>query len=114
MFIVYGTDQLPLINSQAPSDEITNWKKSDKVLACYNKLHCLYYHILFPHFLRLLLNKGEDDDNEDNEHEMIMFQKQLYENEKLVPTSSTQSIANTLVLYYFVYIYFFFFGFIIF
>jgi len=24
MFIVYGTDQLPLINSQAPSDEITN------------------------------------------------------------------------------------------
>jgi len=46
MFVVYGTDQLPLINSQAPSDEITNWKKSDKVLACYNKLSTYMERIL--------------------------------------------------------------------
>ena len=39
---------------------------------------------------------------------MIMFQKQLYKNEKLVPTSSIQSIANILVLYNILYIYIFF------
>ena len=46
MFVVYDTDQLPLINSQAPSDEITNWKKSNKVLACYNKLSTYMERIL--------------------------------------------------------------------
>lgn len=39
-------DQLPLINTQATSVEITNWKKSDKVRACYNKLPSYIERIL--------------------------------------------------------------------
>jgi hypothetical protein len=46
ILVVYGTDQLPLINTHATSVEITNWKKSDKVRACYNKLPSYMKRIL--------------------------------------------------------------------
>jgi hypothetical protein len=46
MFVVFGSDQLPLINTHATSVEITNWKKSDKVRACYNKLPSYMERIL--------------------------------------------------------------------
>ena len=38
MFSVFGRDQLPRINTQATSNEISSWKKSNQVQACYHKL----------------------------------------------------------------------------
>jgi hypothetical protein len=67
MFVVYGTDQLPLINSQAPSVEITNWKKSDKVRACYNKL---------PSYMERILQKACGSE-EQRSSAQVVFAKTL-------------------------------------
>lgn len=39
MYYVFGTDQLPQINSNASPLEIQNWKKHPSVSKCYDKLY---------------------------------------------------------------------------
>lgn len=39
MFSIYGSDQLPFINTNASGREISEWKNSDKVKKCYENIH---------------------------------------------------------------------------
>ena len=39
MFSVYGIDQLPYINTNASGRKILEWKNSNQVKRCYEKLH---------------------------------------------------------------------------
>jgi GTP1/Obg family GTP-binding protein len=39
MFSIYGNDQLPYINTNASGRAIAEWKNSDEVKKCYEKLH---------------------------------------------------------------------------
>src|SRR5437773_35372 len=56
LFTYFGDVNLPRINTSAPPIEISNWKKSNEVRKCYNKL----FEIIIRYwrgFLRKFLEK---------------------------------------------------------
>src|SRR5437764_12785899 len=56
LFTYFGDVNLPRINTSAPPIEISNWKKSNKVRKCYNKLSKIIIRY-WQGFLRKFLEK---------------------------------------------------------